>query len=178
MLDRLVDTLLQFIELFKFWTVVPQYEQGVLLRLGKFVTVVEPGFRFVWPLGIDHVATEVVVMQTKSLGNLSTTTKDNKSVGFECIITYKINDIQKALLSVDRVDDAIVDACQGIVGMMVSSMTLAELMNAEQTTEKLSLACRKRGWRYGVEILTAQLAGVSLVRNIRLLGDYYHGKRA
>lgn len=172
MFDRFFDLVLNFLELGKFWVVVRSYEQGVILRLGKFNRVIDPGLHWMLPLGVDVALTESVVMTTKSLGNLSTTTSDSRSVCFECIVTYEIADIQKSLLLVNRVEDAIIDACQGIVGTTVSSMTWADLMNADATTEKLSAACRKRGWRYGVKILTVMLAGVSVVRNIRLMGDH------
>lgn len=177
MLDRLVELLISGLNLFRFWVVLDPYEKGVLLRLGRFIRVIEPGLTWVWPFDIDHVLTESVVMQTKSLGNLATTTVDGKKVGFECIVSYKISDIQKALLTVYRVEDAILDACQGVVGTTISTMTWDELRDTEKTTDKISIACRKRGWRYGVEILTAQLAGVSLVHNIRLMGDYHHTER-
>jgi regulator of protease activity HflC (stomatin/prohibitin superfamily) len=169
-LDRLVDFLIQFVSLAKFWEVVNQYEQGVLLRLGKFVRVLNPGLHFVFPLAIDYVHKEVVVMRTQTLGSVSTTTTDGKQVGFEVIVTHKINDIETAVLKVDQVEDAIKDACAGTVGQFLSACSWAD-MSVPETMDKLTAACRKRGWKYGIEVMSVQLAGVSIVKNIRLMNS-------
>jgi regulator of protease activity HflC (stomatin/prohibitin superfamily) len=170
MLDRLVDFLLQFVELFQFWAVLEPYEQGVRIRLGKGIKVLGPGFHWRLPMKIDRIIFESVVMKTKSLGAVSTTTADGKQVGFEVVVSYKVNDIETALLKVYEVDDAIKDACAGTVGQFLSSVAWAE-MNTQETADKLTAACRKRGWKYGVEVMSVQLAGVSLVRNIRLMNS-------
>jgi len=168
MLDRLMDFVIQFLSLGKFWVVIYAYRRGVLLRLGKFERVLEPGFHFIWPLHIDYAISDVVVMRTHHLGALATTTADGKQAGFEVIVTHKIHDIEIALLKVDKVEDAIKDACLGTVGQVLSGLNWGEL-NQPGTTDLLTAACRKKGWKYGIEVISVQLAGISIVRNIRIM---------
>lgn len=107
MLDKLVDFIVQCITLFKFWAVYQPYEAGALLRLGKFIRVLEPGFHWRYPFGIDQCLVEHTVPSTHSLGDESATTADGKSIGFHAVITYRVRDIAKALLEVDNVHHAV-----------------------------------------------------------------------
>jgi regulator of protease activity HflC (stomatin/prohibitin superfamily) len=168
MLDKLIDFVIQFIELFKFWIVIEPFEAGVLLHLGKFRRILECGFHFMWPFGIDKVLTEHIVPTTHSLGDESTISKDGKSIGFHAVVTYKVRDIQKALLDVEDVQHAIRDACCGEIGRVMRDSTWIEMLG-EDILEKLTAACRKRGFRYGIEVMSVQLAGIATCRSIRLM---------
>lgn len=170
MFDRLVDLIIQFAELFRFWYVLQPYEQGVLVRLGKFVRVMEPGFHWVAPLSVDVVHYESVVPTTHSLGNESITTKDGKAVSFHAVVTFQIADIEKVLLSVHDTDHALVDACRGEVARTLMAHTWDEIVQ-DSIYDDLTKACRKRGWRWGIEVMSVQLAGLSLARNIRLISN-------
>lgn len=168
MFDLLVQTLLEFLHLFKFWAVIHPYEAGVKLRLGKFVTVLESGaFYWVIPFGIEQVLTEHIVPATHSLGEESITSKDGKSITFHAICTYRVNDIKKALLEIHDVDHAVRDACSGECGRVLHESTWDEIIDVA-ILDTLTAACRKRGWRYGIEIMSVQLAGLAIARNFRL----------
>lgn len=168
MLDKLIDFIVQFIGLFKFWVVMHPYEAGVQLRFGKFRKVLDCGFHWMLPFGIDEQLSEHIVPTTHSLGDESTTSKDGKSVGFHAVVTYKVRDIQKTMLEVDDVHHAVRDACCGEIGRVMRESTWEEML-AEDILEKLTGACRKRGFRYGIEVMSVQLAGISLVRSLRIM---------
>lgn len=168
MLDRLIDFLVGCIELLRFWQVVAPFEEGVQLRLGKFHRVLACGLHFVLPFGIDHCLIQCVVPTTHSLGDESSTTKDGKSIGFAAVVTYQIRDIKKAMLDIEDVTHAVRDACAGEIGRVIRDSTWAEIL-APEMLDKLTTACRKRGFRYGIEIMSTQLAGISLARSIRLM---------
>lgn len=168
MLDRLVDLVVSCIELFRFWQVVAPFEEGVQIRLGKFNRILASGLHFVLPFGIDHCIIQCVVPTTHSLGDESITTKDGKSIGFSAVVTYQIRDIKKALLEIEDVTHAVRDACSGEIGRVLRESTWEEIL-ASEMLDKLTMACRKRGWKYGIEIMSTQLAGISLVRSIRLM---------
>jgi regulator of protease activity HflC (stomatin/prohibitin superfamily) len=169
-LDRLVDFLIQFLDLFKFWCVLNPFERGVLLRLGKFKRIVEPGLTWLWPFGVDHVMWESVVPRTHSLVDQSCTTRDGKQVGLQAVITYKIRDIDVALLEVEHHEDALRDSCSGTIGQVMSTFTWEEITAGEAVTEKITKACRQKGFKYGLEVMSVQFASMGLVKTLRLLG--------
>jgi hypothetical protein len=173
MLDKLIDFLIQFADLFKFWAVFGPNEAAVHIRLGKVLRVCGPGLFFRLPMNIDHFQWECTAIRTTNLGALATTTADGKQVGFEVVVTHKIHDIQTALMKVWDVEDAIKDACLGMIGQELTLSNWADLSKSE-TLDKLTKVCRNKGWKYGVEIISVQLAGVSLVKNIRILSTQHY----
>lgn len=169
MFDKLVDILVEFISLGKFWVVIEPFEAGVKTRLGKFVTVLESGFHWRLPLGIDAIWTEHVVPRTHSLGAQSATTKDGKQVGFEAVITVRVNDIRKALLEVEHSEDAVRDSCAGTIGQVLGTVTWADILDGDAVLEKITKACRPKGFRFGLEVMSVQFSSMALTRSLRLL---------
>lgn len=166
-IDRLVQFIIDFARFFVFWVVVYEYERGVLLRLGTFNRVLEPGFHFVIPFAVDTILVDNIVTRTSDLASQSLTTKDNKTVSLTAVITSNIRDIKKALLEVEGVDHALVDACSAAIGDYVRDFTWEELRGS-LSVETLTKLCRKNAWRYGIEIERVQLADLALSRVIRL----------
>jgi regulator of protease activity HflC (stomatin/prohibitin superfamily) len=169
MFDRLVDLIIEFMHLFRFWFVLQPYEQGVLVRLGRFVRVMEPGFHWILPFGVDMVHSEGVVPATHSLGDEATATKDGRTVAFHAVVTYQVRDIRKAMLDVFDTDHAVRDACAGEIGKLMRERTWEDLQHSEALLDDLTAVCRKRGFRYGIEIMSVQLASLALAKNIRIM---------
>lgn len=169
MFDKLFELLQGIWTAFLPWVVLQPYEIGVLVRLGKFKCVLGPGFHWVYPLHIDKLWHEHSTPTTHHIQGLSTTTRDGKSIGFDAVITYQIADIEKALMKVTDVKDAIIDTCMGLIGTSLSDATWEDVLHGK-ATDDLTKLCRARGRRWGIDIMSVQLAGVCGVRNIRLSG--------
>jgi regulator of protease activity HflC (stomatin/prohibitin superfamily) len=159
--------------------VLHQYNGGVQMRMGKLLRVLEGGGWY-WKVPFaDHIIFESVVPRTERLTGLATTTADGKAIGFDAVVTWRISDIQKSLLEVNDLKDAIADTCAGIIGSELSNSVWEDILHGN-TVESLTAACRKRGWRWGVEIQQVQLTGVAPVRNLRVSmsgmnAHYYSG---
>jgi regulator of protease activity HflC (stomatin/prohibitin superfamily) len=170
MFDRLLDLLQSLWEALLPWIVLQPYQAGVLIRLGVYKRTLGPGFHWILPFSIDRVWDENTTPKTHHLSGLSTTTKDGKSIGFDAVITYQISDVEKAVLKVTQVEDAVIDTCTGIIGTALSDSTWDDVLHG-RVVDELTKLCRARGWRWGIEIMSVQLAGVCLVKNIRLSGS-------
>jgi regulator of protease activity HflC (stomatin/prohibitin superfamily) len=168
MFDKLVDVILGFLHLFKFWIVIQPYEQAVQLRLGHYRRILSEGLHWLIPFGVDYCISEHIVPTTHSLGDESVTSQDGKSVGFHAVVTYRVSNIEKATLEVADSDHAVRDATCGEIGRVMRELTWDQ-MREPDLADKLTVACRKRGWRYGIEIMNVQLAGLALCRSIRIM---------
>lgn len=169
MFDRLVDIVLGFVDKFACMTIISDYQQGLVLRFGRFNRILDPGLHFLWPL-VEDVLNDNVVPRTYNLVAQSLTTRDGKSVVVSGVVTARINDIRKALLEVEGVDDAIKDASVAEVAQAVVGATWPELADPG-FCDVLTAACRKRAWRWGIDIMRVQLSDVSVSRSIRLFHD-------
>jgi regulator of protease activity HflC (stomatin/prohibitin superfamily) len=167
MLDKLLDFLREIWNDLTPIEVVPPYNGGVQLRMGRFLRVIEGGHWY-WKVPFaDHIITEHTVPRTERLTGLATTTSDGKAIGFDAVITYRISDVQKALLEVNDLKDAIADTCAGIIGTELNERVWSDIIHGN-VVESLTAACRRRGWKWGVEIQLVQLTGVAPVKNLRV----------
>lgn len=167
MLDKLWELVTESLHALVFWAVLDPYERGLQLRLGNLYKELGPGFHFIAPFRIDRVISENVVPRVERLYGLSTTTADDKSVGFDAIVTYSICDVRKAMLEVEGLKDAIADACAGTIGTKLQGATWAEIREGTPV-DALTAACRRRGRKWGVDIESVQLAGITITRNLRI----------
>lgn len=166
--EKLIDLVVEFLEFFRFCTIIDQYERGVRMRFGRFYSVLEPGVHLQLPFYLDKILNENVVAKVHQLSTQAIATADDKAIAVGAVITYEISNIEKALLEVDSVRDAVNDACQGVIAGEVLKATWDEVRGPEFTT-KVTAACRKRGWKYGVEILRVTFCELAPVRNYRTI---------
>jgi regulator of protease activity HflC (stomatin/prohibitin superfamily) len=169
MFDKLVDLLVGCVDLFRFWVIMAPYESGVKLRLGKFVRVLDPGWNWMIPFGIDQYEHEHVVPRTHALTAQSVTLKDGKQVGFEAVITYKVRDIKVALLEVENADHAIADSCSGQIAHTIMQYTWDAIVSTDDWSDRVLKACRQRGFKFGLEIISVQFGTLALIKNLRIL---------
>lgn len=168
MFDKLVDLVVQFLDLFKFWEVLDAYQRGVILRLGKFNREVGPGIHWLIPLGIDRVVEINVVTRTHDLRQSIITLKDGSTVCVSVVVRFNIRDAKKAILEVDGLEDVIKDSVFGNVSAYARSCTWEEL-NSPTLEENLTKACRKQAFRYGVEVESVVFSDLCRTRAIALL---------
>jgi len=175
MLDKLFEFLASIWERLIPIEVMHPYIGGLHLRMGKVIRVLEGG-NWYWKIPFaDVFLAEHVVPRTARLTGLATTTVDGKAIGFDAVVTWRISDVHKAMLEVSDLKDAIADSCAGIIGTELSNSTWDDIIHGN-TVDALTSACRKRGWKWGVEIQLVQLTGVAPVKNLRVsLSGYGHG---
>jgi len=166
-LDKLLDWLREIWHELVPITILHPYDGGVQIRMGKVLRELKGGAWY-WKIPFaDDILNEHVVPRTERLTGLATTTVDGKAIGFDAVVTYRISDVQKAMLEVSDLKDAIADSCAGIIGTELSNMSWMDIIHGN-TVEALTAACRKRGWKWGVEIQQVQLTGVAPVKNLRV----------
>ena len=173
MFDKLIDLLVQFIHLFKPWTVVNCYERTVILRLGKFRGIAGPGFHWMIPFGVEHSLSVNVVPETMIVGPQSLTTKCGASVVISSVVTFQIEDVCKFLLEVEGAHQVIEDSAIGIVSRFIMERSWLQLQEMDIGNE-LTKAIRRQAKRYGVEIIAVQVSDFTRSRSIRLLQQFNH----
>jgi regulator of protease activity HflC (stomatin/prohibitin superfamily) len=169
-IEKLIDLLVQFATWLLPFVIIDAFERGVVLRFGRYSRVLEPGIHWTWPLGIERVLTDNVVTRTGTTGVQSLLTKDWKTITVKAVITSKIVDIKAAILEVEGVDHALIDACNGAIGTYIAAHTWDEVAS-EETPNELAKVCRRNAKKYGIEIERVQLVDLTPARAIRLLQE-------
>lgn len=117
------------ITLFASVKVINQSEKGVVLRLGKFRSVVEPGLNLVIP----YIETLIKVDVRERVINVEpqkVITKDNVTVTVDAVIYYRVVDPVKAEFEVEDFDTAATTLAQTNLRNVVGDKTLDETLTA------------------------------------------------
>lgn len=171
MFDRFIDVAIDFIELFRFWIVVDEYERGVVLTWGKRrkwrKPLLGPGFHFVLPLGIDRVLVDNVVPAVLELSQQSLTTKDGEPIVLTAVVTWSIDDVEKILLAVENADSALEESSSGIIGDMVAESSWQHI-HANGFAAKVTRKISTRANAWGIHIHSVQFKDLSKSISVRL----------
>ncbi len=154
--------------------IIRDYEEAVLLRFGKFHSVLKPGIHFKIPL-FDEVIDQHVVVTTLSLDAQSLYTLDKQNIVVKGVIKYKISDVKTFLLEVYDAQDALSDMASSIIKNVIMSMTLEECTDTEldnTLTKKVRVEARK----WGVEVQQVTLTDLAPIRSYRLINDNFLNK--
>lgn len=149
------------------FAVLNEFERGVVLRFGKYSRRIGPGLHFKLPF-IEEVWSDTVVPRTINLMSQTLTTKDGKTVVVSSVITTIINDVKKALLCVDGVDNAMEDICYGLIGDMVLGHTWDEIL-ALDVSEVCRSSMNEIGAQYGIEITNVQFQDIAYIKTYRIM---------
>lgn len=174
MLDWLGNLLSQFWEKFIFLWIIKEYEEGVLLRFGKFRKVLKKGLHFKIPFA-DEILSTPVVPTTMPLGAQSLTTKDDKTVVVKGIIKYEIDDIKVFLLEVYDATSALDDMTRAIIKTAITDRTWVELStNGNEIDKEITAKARSEASKWGIKIIKVTLTDLGKIRSYRLFTDSNH----
>ena len=96
-MDKLIDFLINFIDLFRFWVVIDYCEKGVVStwgRLGREISSNDgwfsTGLHLIWPLGIEEAVTVIIQDEWDNLFPQSLMTSDGQHVVVQGSFQYTI----------------------------------------------------------------------------------------
>jgi len=179
MFDRLIDLLVDFVQIFQFWVVIDEYERGVVLTLGKrryrFLfwkrnPVLQPGFHWVIPFDVDQIFVDNVVPAAMDLGEQSLTTEDGVEIVIQGMVLWSINDIEKTVLKVEEVDDVLHQASCGIIGDTVADSTWKHI-HANGFADEISETITKEADGWGVTVHEFRFIDLSKAPSLRLWNE-------
>jgi regulator of protease activity HflC (stomatin/prohibitin superfamily) len=145
------------VTLLKSVRIINQSEKGVVLRLGKFKNVVEPGLNLVIPY-IESLITVDVRERVINVEPQKVITKDNVSVTVDAVIYYKVVDPVKAEFEVEDFDTAATTLAQTNLRNVVGDKTLDETLTARDvinTSLRNVLDEATHGW--GVKVTRVEV---------------------
>lgn len=161
---------------------VNQYQRGVKLRFGKFVGVVEPGWRIIIPV-IESMVKMDIRVKASDVPYQETITQDNISCKINAVIYYRIADPARAFLEVEHVMLAVSQLAQTTMRNVCGELTLDQLLsNREEAANRIKNAIAVNTASWGVEVSSVELKDISLpedmVRTIAKQAEAERERRA
>lgn len=174
MFDRLIQFVIDFIDLFRFWVVIDCFEVGVVLTLGRHTRTIDStnglfgtGLHLVAPFCIEKTLVDQIVPGTRDLQPQSLVTSDGVQSVISVSLTTQIVDVSAFLLKYDDMDSLLKNCVVGIVSKYIQSHTWDELCSADLANDLLK-AVRKRAHRWGVYVDDLQINDFTKARSLRL----------
>jgi regulator of protease activity HflC (stomatin/prohibitin superfamily) len=141
---------------------VDQYERGVMLSLGKFTGVKEPGWRIVVPIFQRMIKVDIRV-KAVDVPDQKVITKDNVSASINAVIYYKVADAAKAVLEVEDFRYAISQLAQTTMRNIVGSAHLDEVLaERERLSSKIREVIDTQSDPWGINVENVELKDFSL----------------
>jgi regulator of protease activity HflC (stomatin/prohibitin superfamily) len=165
--EPLLDKLAEYADRLTPIHIMREYEGGVLLRLGKFKVVPEPGPVWKVPV-IDELLTCQTNIETTRLEPQTLTTKDSKQVGIRAFVKWKVEKPREYLLQLDHANQAIEDFTMGCIKQQVESHTFDELIS-EDIEKKVLADVRKECNQYGLKIFKITFTDMGITKTLRLM---------
>jgi len=114
--------------------VVAEWERMIVLRLGRFQRVAEPGIRFLIPVVDSPIFVEMRV-QTVDIERQQAITQDNVPVILNGVVFFKVRDAQSAALKVENYRRAVYRMAQATIRDVVGRLSLDELLSHQDRLE-------------------------------------------
>jgi len=157
---------------------INQYERGVRFTLGKFSSLMEPGWRLVLPVVQMY---QKVDIRTKAVDvpDQNAITKDNVVVRVNAVIYYKVSDAAKAIIEVEDFQHAISQYAQTTMRNIVGEVTLDELLaSRDKIADRIREIVDIETNNWGLKVQNVELKDVSLPPDLeRTIGKQAEAER-
>lgn len=157
---------------------INQYERGVKFTFGKFSSIMEPGWRIIWPIIQSY---QKVDIRTKAVDvpDQNAITRDNVSVRVNAVIYYKVSQAEKAIIEVEDFRYAISQYAQTTMRNIVGEVTLDELLSSrDKIADRIREIVDKETDAWGLKVQNVELKDVSLPPDLeRTIGKQAEAER-
>jgi len=144
-----------------------QYERAVVLRLGRYQAIREPGLYWIAPV-LERQVTVDMRTVTTAVERQETITKDNVPVKINAVVWYRIFDPKKAILEVKSVDNAVIQVALTTLRTGIGQYTLDDVLKEQETVsttigQKIDLVTEP----WGVKVERVEMKNVEIPESMQ-----------
>jgi regulator of protease activity HflC (stomatin/prohibitin superfamily) len=147
--------------------VVNQYEQGVVLTLGRFSGLKEPGLRIVVPIFQRMIKVDTRT-NTIDIPKQEVITKDNVTVNVDAVVYFRVLDAQKAVLEITDYIYATSQFAQAALRDVTGNIELDSLLGKRDTvSDQIKAIVDKQTEKWGIDVDTVKLQNIELPQDMK-----------
>ncbi len=146
---------------------VNQYEKGVRFLFGKFQNVMDPGWRFVWPI-INSWQRVDIRVKAVDVPDQEAITLDNVSARVNAVIYYRVSDAKKAIIVVENFFFAVSQLAQTTMRNVVGETALDDLLSKRnQVADRIQSIIDKATDPWGIKVESVELKDIVLPKEMK-----------
>ncbi len=147
--------------------VVNQYERGVVLTLGKFSGMRDPGLRIVIPI-FQRMITVDIRTNTIDIPKQEVITKDNVTVNVDAVVYFKVVDSEKAVLAVTNFIYATSQFAQAALRDVTGNVDLDSLLGKrEEVSAQIKDIVDKQTDKWGIDVENVKIQNIELPQDMK-----------
>lgn len=147
--------------------IIDQFERGVILTLGRFTGVYEPGLKIVIPviqrlIKVDMRTIPVDVPRQEAI------TKDNVTVAIDAVVYFRVVDAQKAVLEITNYAYATSTFAQAALRDAVGNVDLDNLLsNRVEISDDIKKIVDAETDKWGIDVSSVKLQNIELPADMK-----------
>lgn len=147
--------------------IINQYERGVVLTLGRFTGVRQPGLRIVIPIiqtikKVDIRSTPIDVTKQEVI------TKDNVTVGVDAVVYLRVVDSAKAVLETTNYIYATTQFAQAALRDVTGNVELDDLLSKrDEISQQIKTIVDKQTEAWGIDVENVKVQNIELPQDMK-----------
>jgi regulator of protease activity HflC (stomatin/prohibitin superfamily) len=147
--------------------VINQYERGVILSLGKYTGIIQPGLRVVIPvfqrlIKVDIRSTPIDVPKQEII------TKDNVTVGVDAVVYLRVIEASRAVLETTNYVYATSQFAQAALRDVTGNVELDELLSKrEEISQKIKEIVDAETDKWGIDVENVKIQNIELPQDMK-----------
>lgn len=147
--------------------VVNQFERGVVLTLGKFTGIREPGLRIVVPIFQKIIKVDQRT-NTIDIPKQEVITKDNVTVNVDAVVYFRVNNAEKAILEVANFVYASSQFAQAALRDVTGNVDLDDLLSKrDEVSQQIEQIVDTETEKWGIDIENVKIQNIELPQDMK-----------
>jgi regulator of protease activity HflC (stomatin/prohibitin superfamily) len=147
--------------------IIFEYKRALKFRFGKYVKILNPGFRWIIPL-IETVQIVDIRVITINIISQEVMTEDNVPCSIDGVVFFRITDPEKAVLEVEEYTFAITQLSQAALRDVCGKVELDTILSKrEEMGKNIKEIVMKETKEWGIEIIDVKIKDIQLPENMR-----------
>lgn len=147
--------------------VINQYQRGVVLTLGRYTGIRQPGFRMIWPIFqkvilVDVRSTPIDVPKQEVI------TRDNVTVNVDAVVYFRVIDSAKAVLETTNYTYATSQFAQAALRDVTGNFELDDLLSKrEEISLQIKNIVDSQTDQWGIDVENVKLQNIELPADMK-----------
>jgi len=147
--------------------VINQYERGVMLTLGRFTGVKNPGLRIIVPI-FQRIVKVDVRTNTIDIPKQEVITKDNVTVNVDAVVYFRVVDAEKAVLETTNFIYASSQFAQAALRDVTGNVDLDDLLGKrDEVSTQIKQIVDVQAEKWGIDVENVKIQNIELPQDMK-----------
>ncbi|MDQ1771928.1 slipin family protein [Labilibaculum sp. A4] len=147
--------------------VIFEYKRALKFRFGKYIKILQPGFRWIIPI-VETINIVDIRVITINIDSQEVMTEDNVPCSIDGVVFFQINDPEKAVLEVEEYKFAISQLAQAALRDVCGKVELDTILSKrEEMGKNIKTIVEKETAVWGIVIIDVKIKDIQLPENMR-----------